>query len=361
MAKAPPFLPHPQDHFLNEGFFRAGHTVRRTRFLFSEGRMWSAIWSRVKLQQYALRKSHRKLWRRVTRDFTYEIVPYRRRRDQDEVYDAYQRAHPLDVGETVTDVLGSDLPQADFFRTRALRVFDADGRLAAFSCFDLGGDTLASLFAAYRPAYARRSLGFFTMLAELDYGRRAGLLHYHPGYCVPGLAPFAYKLRLPNLEGRSFISDAWRPMDSYFTGPLPHEIVWEHTAALAKQLTRLGIGHDVHHAPLHEIVPDGNPEFGPMPLPYVIELALPGGLGEVVVGYEPSARRYECYFGQTVADLRFEPEYEGLAEQLPEDSDLRLYSSRALLYTAASEAVAALATHLTPEALVAQVTRVAPA
>ena len=350
--------PHPQDQFLTEGFFRAGHTVRRTRYLFSEGRMWSAVWSRVALQTYTLRRSHRKLWRRTLRDFAYEIAPYRRRRDQDELYDAYQRAHPLDVGRTIDEVLGSEFPQSSAFRTHALRIRDAGGRLVAFSCFDVGGGTLASLFAAYRPEVARHSLGFFSMLAEMEYGRRAGLRHYHPGYCVPGLAPFAYKLRLPDLEGRTFLSDEWRPMACFLAETLPHETVIRQTDRLAAELTALGIGHEVRHAPLHEIVPNGNPEFGPLPLPYGIELAVPGGLGEVVVAFDPLRERYECYYGQAVADLRFEPDYAGLAEQLPEDSDLRLYESRALLYTAAADAVAALATHLTPAALTRRVLRV---
>lgn len=353
-------LPHPQDHFLQEGFFRAGHTVRRTRYLFTGGRMWSTVWSRVDLRAFSFRKSHRKLLRRTLRDFTYEVAPYRRRRDQDELYDAYQRHHPLEVGESVREVLGTEYPQSAAFRTHVLRVTDLEGRLAAFSCFDVGAGTLASLFAAYRPELARRSLGYFTMLAEMEHGRTAGIRHYHPGYCVPGQAAFAYKLRLPDLEGRTFLSEEWRPMDDYLAAELPHEILWDRTEALAAELTRLGIGHEVRHAPLHEIVPRGNPDFGPAPLPYGIELALPAGLGEAFVGYVPERRRYECYFGQAVADLRFEPDYDGLAEQLPADSDLRLFEARALVYTAADEAVAALATHLAPEPLAAQVVRVAP-
>lgn len=353
-------LPHPQDHFLQEGFFRAGHTVRRTRYLYTGGRLWSTVWSRVDLHHFSFRKSHRKLLRRTLRDYAYEVGLYRPQRDQHEVYEAYQRSHPLDVGESVREVLGSDHPQASAFRTYALRVSDAAGRLVAFSCFDVGSDTLASLFAAYRPEVARRSLGFFTMLAEIEHGARMGLRHYHPGYCVPGLPAFAYKLRLPDLEGRTFLSDEWRPIGEHLAAPLPHEIVWERTDALAAELTRLGIGHEVRHAPLYEIVPHGNPEYGPLPLPYGIELALPSGLGEVFVGYSPLRKRYECYYGQAVADLRFESAYVDLVDQLPGDSDLRLYEARALMYTAADEALQALATHLTPEALAAQVARVAP-
>ena len=353
-------LPHPQDHFLQEGFFRAGHTVRRTRYLFTGGRLWSTVWSRVDLRAFSFRKSHRKLLRRTLRDYACEVAAYRPRRDQDEVYDVYQRHHPLDIGGSVREVLGSDHPQSSAFRTYALRVSDAAGKLVAFSCFDVGSDTLASLFAAYRPEVARRSLGFFTMLAEIEHGARVGLTHYHPGYCVPGSAAFAYKLRLPDLEGRTFLSEEWRPMSECLTSRLPHELVWERVAALADELTRLGIDHEVRHAPLYEIVPHGNPEFGPFPLPYGIELALPRDSGEVFVGYSPLRQRYECYYGRAVADLRFESAYDDLVDQLPSDSDLQLYEGRALLYTAADEALRALAAHLSPAALAARVARVAP-
>lgn len=64
------------------------------------------------------------------------------------------------------------------------------------SYFDVGRESLASLLGLYDPAYARFGLGIYTMLEEIEFARARELRFFYPGYVVPGLRSFEYKLEL---------------------------------------------------------------------------------------------------------------------------------------------------------------------
>ena len=322
--------PQRQDDYLDAGYFRAGHTVRQTRFLFLDRRLWSTIWSRVPLAAYALSKRQRKLVRRVEARFSVSIQPYRPSEEQDVLYHAYQLAHPLDVATSLPDVLGQHAP-THTFHTHTLHVRHGE-RLVAFSCFDRGPDSLASIFGCYHPDYARDSLGTYTMLGELAHGRSLGLAYYHPGYCVPGVPAFDYKLRLPMLEGKTYVSGGWHPMPEVLAEPLPHERIEQLIQHASHQLRRAGVPHRVAQMPLCEMMDEIAQGYGPMPHPLMIALTDANPLGEVYIGYDLPAGLYELWYGQPVGNLRFEPAFDGLVEQVDPEANLQFFEWRTCIY-----------------------------
>jgi len=340
-------LPQSQDDYLDEGYFRAGHTIRKTRFVFVEQDFWSTIWSRVNLQTYSLRKSQRKLWKRVTARFSFTIQPYQDLEDQHRVYDIYQKSHPLDVGETLNDIFGRHEP-THTFGTHTVRIYDGN-ELVAFSLFDLGKDSIASLMGCYLPEYASHSLGYFSMLAELDYGRTHGLSYYHPGYCVPGVPAFEYKLRLPDLEGKSYIHQEWNSMSKVIENKLPKELLIEKLEVLQFALRIEGVAHERIYTPLFEVLPVSQYIYGPFPHPVMIKLSDENHFGQIFISYDLVKNRYETYIGQAIADLRNEEDLEEFITKLPPNSDLQLFEMRGLIYV--STIPEALATHLRPKPL----------
>ena len=317
----------PQDDYLAEGYFRAAHTVRQTRYVFVDGDYFATVWSRVPLGAYALRKSHRKLLRRVRRRYTVSVGPYEQRDDQDALYATYQADHPLEVAEEVAEVLGYQAPVVPF-RTYAVRLVDGDGHLAAFSCFDVGESSAASLFGAYAPAHARESLGFATMLLEMDYGRGRGLDYYYPGYCVPGLAPFAYKLRLPDLEGRSFVDAGWEPMRDVLARPLPKDLLGAALSELEELLLSRGVPCHQLVMPLAENFHANNAPVGPLPHVQMLAIDSPVPLGDLYVGYEATESQYEVWIAAAHTDLRDEEDVGTWIHDFPPEADLRVYAWR---------------------------------
>lgn len=86
----------------------------------------------------------------------------------------------------------------------------ADGNLIAVSYLALGETAVASLYGVFDPAYSRRSLGWFTLLLELEYARRQGYRYYYPGYALADASRMDYKKRLPALEAYAW-NRGWHP------------------------------------------------------------------------------------------------------------------------------------------------------
>ena len=338
-------LKNSLDDLLARGYFRAGHTLRQTRYVYVDGVMYPTVWSRVNLQDYALSKSQRRLYRRVASRYELRIGPYRSRGDQDELYERYQAAHPLEVGESIADIFGHHSPVLDF-KTHAARL-ERDGRLVAFSCFDIGETTIASLFGCYEPSYARESLGFASMLFEMAYGRERGLRYYYPGYCVPGLAPFAYKQRLPALEGLTYRRKAWAPLPEVLAGPLPKAEIEARLARLTPLLTARGIAFRPLLLPLADSLPSAPSLTGPLPHPIMLSVVIHVPLGEVFVGYDLTEETYEIWLAGAQVDLALDPHMVALFTDFPPDADLRLFGWRVPLFT--SPDPEAIAGYLKPE------------
>ena len=166
------------------------------------------------------------------------------------------------------------------------------------------------------------------MLLEMDYGAQQGLEHYYPGYCVPGLAPFAYKLRLPDLEGRSYVDADWAPMAEVLARPLPKQRVGD----ALQHLEELLLAHEVPCRPLVMPMAENyhaiNAPTGPLPHAQMLAIESPVPLGELFVGYDPALEIYEVWIAAPTVDLREEQPDGPWLEEFGPDADLRLYAWR---------------------------------
>lgn len=70
---------------------------------------------------------------------------------------------------------------------------DARGRLLAVGICDVAAASLSSVYFFHDPSEARRGLGTFGALYEIDAARRAGIPHYYLGYWIPGCGTMDYK------------------------------------------------------------------------------------------------------------------------------------------------------------------------
>ena len=66
----PEFLPHKKlDEYLDRGWFRMGQMIFTCRFLCFDGKLYTAVWTRLDLKEYAFRKSVRKIFNRNNKRF----------------------------------------------------------------------------------------------------------------------------------------------------------------------------------------------------------------------------------------------------------------------------------------------------
>lgn len=87
---------------------------------------------------------------------------------------------------------------------------DRGGRLVAGGVVDRVPRGLSAVYTWFEPAQARRSLGTFMVLAQIERARALGLPYLYLGYWVQGSATMDYKRRFRPLQvlGR----EAWRAM-----------------------------------------------------------------------------------------------------------------------------------------------------
>lgn len=72
-------------------------------------------------------------------------------------------------------------------------VYRIDGRLAAVGIVDVCPEALSSVYFFFDPAHARRSLGIFGALMEIEECRRRGLTYWYIGYYVRDCRQMNYK------------------------------------------------------------------------------------------------------------------------------------------------------------------------
>jgi arginine-tRNA-protein transferase len=181
------------DRRLAEGWFRSGPVFFRADLLAIDEAIRGLLQVRLPLDREAASRSQRRLLRRNRERFRCVIGPAQVDADRQRLYDATKHRFMGFVCSQVDPLVFGAQPGA--IDTRECCVYDGD-RLIAVSYFDVGRTSLASQLGLHDPEYARFSLGFYTMLEEIDFARGSGLRYFYPGYVIPGLPALDYKLRI---------------------------------------------------------------------------------------------------------------------------------------------------------------------
>ncbi|MEM9992319.1 MAG: arginine-tRNA-protein transferase, partial [Bacteroidota bacterium] len=180
------------DHYLAKGWYRMGQGIFTCHFLCFGERIYSAIWLRLSLKDYTFRKSLRKVIKR-NQQFKTLIRPAQIDKQKEILYQRYRwYSFKGNISTSLQESL-QDGGHTNIYNTYESCVYDGD-KLVAVSFFDLGDNSIASILGMYDPDYAGYSLGFYTMLVEIQYGQAQQFDYYYPGYIVPGYERFDYKM-----------------------------------------------------------------------------------------------------------------------------------------------------------------------
>jgi arginine-tRNA-protein transferase len=168
------------------------------------------------LEGYQFRKRLRKLMNRNELMFRTCVRPARLDEEKEALFQVYKENFKGLLSPSLKVSL-QDNYDYNIFSTYEIAVYHGE-RLAAFSFFDLGKDSLASIKGVYHPDFEPFSLGYFTMLHEIKYGQELGFKYYYPGYIVPGFPRFDYKTRIGKEEEVEYFdlkTHAWLPLSSF--------------------------------------------------------------------------------------------------------------------------------------------------
>jgi arginyl-tRNA--protein-N-Asp/Glu arginylyltransferase len=172
---------------MDRGFRRSGRMFYRTYC----GACRACVPLRVPVATFAPTRSQRRVLRRNA-DVAITMRPPRFSTDAFELYQRYLRhQHP-------DSVQGED--EASFREAFCAEVVDSvevrytlGERLVAVSLLDVCARSLSSVYHFFDPDHARRSLGVFSVLAEIEQAKRIGVPFYYLGYWVQGSRTMQYK------------------------------------------------------------------------------------------------------------------------------------------------------------------------
>lgn len=199
------------DAYLEAGWYRIGQNISFCEFVAMDQGTFGVVWTRVPLETYRFRKSLRRIKNKVERDFTVRVHRQVHDLQHELLYQRYLSTTDGSRAPTLHNLAGG-FGADNIFDTWEISIWRGD-ELIGFSWFDVGEEAIESISGVYDPSVASYSMGFYTMLAEIDFAIERGLKYYYAGYVLCGDPCMDYKLRTGHIEVLDRIQGCWRPLD----------------------------------------------------------------------------------------------------------------------------------------------------
>jgi arginine-tRNA-protein transferase len=200
--------PRQMDRLWAEGWRHFGPFFFRRYVMEYDSELKTVQPLRIVLDRFSPTKSQRRILRR-NGDVACEISHTALQPEHHRLFAAHVARFRFNIPPDLESFLGSDpelAPCANL--TFSVRL---GGRLVAASFLDLGQAAVSSVYAIFDPAESRRSLGIFTMLKEIEYGRERGCRFYYPGYACHESSPYDYKKQFAATEWYDW-REGWHPL-----------------------------------------------------------------------------------------------------------------------------------------------------
>lgn len=185
------------DTLLANGWRHFGTHFFRYNLGIYEGEIRLVMPLRIRLSDFALTKSQRRILRK-NRDLQIVIRPIEFSPEKEILFDRHRQRFKEGVPDSIYDFLDENAANTPCGGME-ISVYDADNLLAA-SFFDVGESAVSGIYAMFAPEAARRSLGIFTMLLEIDFAITNEKSFYYQGYCYMGSSYYDYKKQFRGTE-----------------------------------------------------------------------------------------------------------------------------------------------------------------
>lgn len=186
---------------MDRNFRRVGHVVYRPRCVDCG----ACLQLRVPVDQFRPSRSQRRAQAR-NQDVILQVGRPRCSAEKVDLYGRYLAAKHPDAGGDSGSV--REFLYRSCVGSREIEYRDAAGRLLAVSIVDETPESLSSVYHFYDPRESRRSLGVFSVLAEIGLCRSRGIPWYYLGYWIEGARTMDYKARFRPHE--LLVDGTWR-------------------------------------------------------------------------------------------------------------------------------------------------------
>lgn len=199
--------PAEMDRLWSEGWRHFGPLFYRYAQAQHGGQIMDVRPLRISLETCRLSKSQRRVLRK-NGDLDIRVRPAVLDEERRVLFNRHKQRFVENIPDSLEDFLGAE-PTVGPCVTLEMGAY-LGPRLLAASYMDVGAKAVSSIYGFFDPVEERRSLGLFTMLAEMEWARARGCRYYYPGYAYAQASHYDYKKQFHSMECYDW--EAWRAM-----------------------------------------------------------------------------------------------------------------------------------------------------
>lgn len=290
------------DQYLTDGWFRMNHSIYTAHILRYDGVLYSPIRLRFDLNKWKPGITFKKLAKRNEK-LRVVFHPLEITDTHEAVYASYRQFRfgidPYDLKMSILGPAGENP-----YNTWMVELYD-EAVLIGCGLFDKGEKTAAGIISFYDPNYQTKSLGKYLIYQMLLHCQELGMDHFYPGYMIPGLKDFNYKMDIGGeaTEFYQLATETWLPWANY-TDQEHHleQMIHKLNAILDKpnfwKLPMQLVYNDCFDVGIYQHFADQIWDF-----PVFIRMGkIPTTPIELILVYNIRSSKYELYVSEEIAD-----------------------------------------------------------
>jgi arginine-tRNA-protein transferase len=198
--------PAQTDKLLAEGWRHFGEHFYRYNLGYYRYDIRTVYALRVNLGKFSFSKNQRRVLKK-NQDLRIVIRPIEVTDEKEALFERHKIRFEYGVPDSLYDFLSYEPATVPCEGLEVCAYRDRELLAAAF--FDVGRESISSVYAMFDPGEMSRSLGILTMLLEIKYAFEKGKKFYYHGYAYEGKSFYDYKKRFRGLESYDWIG-AWK-------------------------------------------------------------------------------------------------------------------------------------------------------
>lgn len=194
--------PEQTDSLLAEGWRHFGEHFYRYNLGYYKYDIRTVYALRVNLEKFSFSKNQRRVLKR-NQDLRTVIRPIEVTEEKEALFERHKQRFEYGVPDSLYDFLSYEPATVPCEGLEVCAYRETELLAAAF--FDVGRETISSVYAMFAPEETPRSLGILTMLLEIKFALRTNRKFYYHGYAYEGNSFYDYKKRFRGLESYDWI------------------------------------------------------------------------------------------------------------------------------------------------------------
>jgi leucyl-tRNA---protein transferase len=282
------------DRLLAAGYFRNANIMFQSQVLCLEGKLCDVVNIRLPLQGYKPPRRIAKLAAKAEAQFKITIGKAQVTPQKEALYYLHRQRFKGFQYKNLSQMLYGESP-VRIFDTYEINIFDGE-ELVAYSYFDVGKNSIASILGVFDERYKKFSLGIYSMYAEVQFALEHGYQYYYPGYVLAGVPQFDYKLQLGRHEYFIWSEKRWGEADEMHGVERAGNILMQSLQKIAALFDRAEIKYQYKLYPFFSLgyLSLSNYQFYVRSPQHLLLTDLSHGGKYIIVEYDTEEQRYVC-------------------------------------------------------------------